>query len=70
MRHLTLSADCRQSIQHQRRQIYQHSHNWNAKSAGLATSNNPIQVTLHGVDDHDCSPEDETVGSVRTVIVQ
>ena len=45
-------------------------YNSNAKSPGLATSNNPIQVTLHGVDDHDCSPEDETVGSVRAVIVQ
>ena len=37
----------------QRTERYQYSHNANANSPGLTTSDDPIQVRLRGVDDCD-----------------
>ena len=49
VRRATLSAERRQSILDQRRERYQHSCNLNAGP----TSDNPIEVTVRAVDDHD-----------------
>ena len=49
VRRATLSAEHRQSILDQRRERYQHSRNLNAGP----TSDNPIEVTVRAVDDHD-----------------
>ena len=59
----TLCAEQRQSILDQRKERYQHSHN-------TSNSNNPIEVTVHTIDNHDVIQKmkqfhEEIIGSLK-----